>query len=106
MVSVCNLSGKRASDDGRQCSYGEKTEDVIPSNIFGKLVSFGVSLTITAAIFFHDMTAESCPQLFPVLFTILTVLTIAAFVIYLISSIKCLKKKSIDLDARSGRLKL
>ena len=84
----------------------KKLEDVIPSNIFGKLVSFGVSLTITAAIFFHDMTAESCPQLFPVLFTILTVLTIAAFVIYLISSIKCLKKKSIDLDARSGRLKL
>ncbi|MBR5519646.1 MAG: CDP-diacylglycerol--glycerol-3-phosphate 3-phosphatidyltransferase [Clostridia bacterium] len=84
----------------------KKLDDVIPSNIFGKLVSFGVSATLTAAIFFHDLAEESCPNLFPVLFYVLTVLTIAAFVIYLISSIKCLKKKSIDLDARSGRLKL
>lgn len=84
----------------------KKLDDVIPSNIFGKLVSFGVSASITAAIFFHDLAAEVCPQLFPTLFFVLTLLTIAAFVIYMINSIKCLKKKSIDLDARSGRLKL
>jgi len=84
----------------------KKLDDVMPSNIVGKLVSLGMSGAITGAIFFHEAAEKSCPKLFPSVFFALTLLTIAAFVIYLINALKCLKKKSIDLDARSGRLKL
>ena len=82
-----------------------RLDDVIPSNLYGKIVSFLVSATICAAIFFHSMAEKTVPKLFPTLFSVVTVLTVAALVVYFIRYVRCLKKKKIVLDSRSGKLK-
>ena len=82
-----------------------RLDDVIPSNLYGKVVSFLISATICAAIFFHEAAGKVVPNLFPALFAVETVLALIALVIYFIRHIRCLKKKKIVLDDRSGRLK-
>lgn len=82
-----------------------RLDDVIPSNLYGKIVSFLISATICAAIFFHKPAEKAVPALFPILFSVEVVLAVVAFVIYLTRYIRCLKKKKIVLDDRSGRLK-
>ena len=82
-----------------------RLDDVIPSNLYGKVVSFLISATICAAIFFHEAAGKVVPNLFPALFAVETVLALIALVIYFIRYIRCLKKKKIVLDDRSGRLK-
>ena len=82
-----------------------KLGDVIPSNLYGKIVSFLVSATICAAIFFHSTAAKTVPKLFPTLFAVVTALALAALVVYFIRYVRCLRKKKIVLDDRSGKLK-
>ncbi len=82
-----------------------RLDDVIPSNLYGKIVSFLISATICAAIFFHKPAEKAVPALFPILFSVEVVLAVVAFIIYLTRYIRCLKKKKIVLDDRSGRLK-
>lgn len=82
-----------------------KLDDVIPSNLYGKIVSFLVSATICAAIFFHSTAAKTAPKLFPTLFAVVTALALAALVVYFIRYVRCLRKKKIVLDDRSGKLK-
>ena len=82
-----------------------KLNDVLPSNLYGKIVSFLVSATICGAIFFYPMTVDTVPELFPILFAVVTALTISAMVVYGIRFVRCLRKQKIELED-SGRLKL
>lgn len=77
-----------------------RLDDVMPSNWYGKAVSFLVSFTICAAIFFYDLINPHYPRLFPIMFTAVTILAISALIIYLIMYIRCLRRKNVMANVR------
>jgi cardiolipin synthase len=82
-----------------------KLDDVMPSNLFGKILTFLVSASIAAGIFFRDAADRKYPELFPVLFGILTVLAIAVLIIYTIKYILCLSHKRDLLTNKKSKVK-
>jgi cardiolipin synthase len=70
-----------------------KLNDVMPSNLLGKILTFLMSASIAAAIFFREAVDRKYPDLFPILFGILAVLAIAVLIIYAVKYILCLSNK-------------
>ncbi|MBR6740442.1 MAG: CDP-diacylglycerol--glycerol-3-phosphate 3-phosphatidyltransferase [Clostridia bacterium] len=66
-----------------------KFEDVMPSNKFGKIVSFIVSFSIASTIIFGAFIKPAIPHIFAVV----TVLAIAALVNYFVLYVKVMLKK-------------
>lgn len=64
-----------------------KMNDVMPSNLLGKILTTLVSVSIASAIFFHDIIEKAIPGLFNAVFGVLSVFAIAVLVVYAIKYI-------------------
>lgn len=74
-----------------------KMDDVLPSNWFGKSVSFVMSISIASAIFFRKIADEKAPHLFNTVFVVVTILAVAVLVMYFIKFLMIVSKKNNNI---------
>lgn len=71
-----------------------KMDDVLPSNWFGKTVSFLMTLSIIAAIFLRKITDEVAPGIFNAVFLVVTILAVTALIMYIVKYLMMISKNN------------